>query len=416
MSLFVLGLNHKTAPVEILEKAIISKEAVPSMLSEIINLPEVKAVAILTTCNRCEIYADVQNTKDIQALKDWFIEHTDCTVEEFNRYGFSLEEQRAAQHLARVSCSLEAMMVGETQILGQVKQAYQLAQTAKTLNPSLARLFENTLSISKQVRYETEIAKHPTSFVGAAVKISRQIFNDLSNKYALMVGTGEMIQLATKYFTEHGLKNITVSGRSEQNVFDFAVEHFADSLSLDRITHELHQFDIIISATASLKPIIFHDDVVAALKRRKHRPIFMVDLALPRDIEASVNKLEDVYLYTIENLSKITDKNHQLRMQAAEEAKTIIDHRIQEHFKWLKSNNANEAIKMMRDKAEDIRAQAVQKALKQIEAGVPTKEVITLLSTTLTNKLTHSPTEFLKEMASDQNNDALKAIQTVLKR
>lgn len=416
MTLIVTGFNHKKTPVPVLEKSIIPKESIGTALSEIKHLPGVKAVVLLTTCNRCEIYADVGKAQDAVVLTDWLLEETHCTQEEFHQFGLTLSDQRAAQHLARVACSLEAMMVGEAQVLGQVKQAYQLAQQAGTLNKNLSRLFDSALSISKQVRHETDIAKHPVSFVTAAIQLSQQVFASLSNKYALMIGTGEMMQLACKHFANQGLKNITVSGRSEQNVFDFAVQYLSDSLPLERIDSELHQFDIVISGTASLKPIITHSTVAAAIKKRKHGPMFMVDLALPRDIESSVSKLEDVYLYTLESLSKITDENHALRMQAAEEAKTIIDYRVEEHFQSLQASSADHAIKTLRSNAEDIRQEALQKALKQLANGTPPEEVLKFLSNTLTNKLTHAPTELLKAIAHKNNEQTRLALQKIFKQ
>ena len=416
MTLLVTGLSHKNTPIEVLEKALIPQADIPTALADIQDSPHVQAVVVLSTCNRCEIYADVNDVQASDALHHWLIEHTACKQEEFERYCFTLTEQHAAQHLARVACSLEAMMIGETQILGQVKQAYQQAQQAKSLNANLARLFENTLSIGKQVRYETNIAKHPVSFIGAATKILRQVFSNFDDKDVLMVGSGEMIQIATKHLSEQGLKHITICGRSEKNVFDLAVQYRANSLAFDRLEGELHQFDIVVSSTASLKPIITYSSVIQALKKRKHRPMFMVDLALPRDIESSVRKIEDVYLYTLENLAAICDENQNLRLQSADEAKFIIDHRIQEHFEWMQANDANDAITMFRQQADNIQQEAVAKALKQLENGEAPEKIITMLGKSLANKLSHTPTEILKKIAIEHNAETLQIVHKILKR
>ena len=416
MTLITTGLNHKCTPLEMLGKVIIPKDRLNTALNEIMRLPTVSAAVILITCNRCEIYADVETTESLPSIGIWLTRFSGVAQDIFQDYGFTLTGRDAIQHLLRVSCSLESMIMGESQILGQIKEAYQVAQTNGAVNKNLARLFEHALSTAKQVRHQTEIGKHPVSFASAAVDVSKKLFEKLDNKYALMIGTGEMAQLTAQHFINNGLGHITISGRSPEKMRELAIQFQGETLPLDKINEHLSDFDIVVSATAGEPIILSKSAVEQALRKRKHMPMYLVDLALPHDIESSVSKFEDVYLYTLETLARIVNHNHDLRLGAATHAETIIQSKINEYFEWMDSNRAIGVVNQLRNEAERLKEESLQQALKQLHSGKAPEEVLNFLATTLSNRLTHQPTQWLKNIATGENPFLLQEIERLLRK
>ncbi len=400
MALIAVGFNHKNTPLEVLGKVIIPTHKIDATLNALLHLSAVNAAVILTTCNRCEIYADIQTKEHISSLIEWFVHFSGISSETFKKHAVVFVDEDTVQHLMRVASGIESMIVGESQILGQVKGAYQTAQIAGTVNKHLTRLFENALSVAKQVRSTTEIANHPISFASVAVKMSKKIFESLENKYALLVGTGEIIRLTAKHFKDNHLKHITISGRSPERMRELGIKFQGATLPLSQINKHLSSFDIIVSATASESLIIRRTAIEQALKERKHRPMYLIDLALPHDIESNIGDLEDAYLYTLETLAHIADRNRDLRFDAVAQAEVIIRSKTDKYFEWIDSNRAIDMINRLRNEADLTKKESLEQALKQLRNGKDAEEVLRFLATTLTNRLTHKPTQLLKDAAA----------------
>ena len=380
-------------------------------LKEVMHLPATAATVILATCNRCEIYAAVQTKKGIKALQEWFVDFTQVPAAIAHKYMLTLSGQDSVRHLMRVTASMESMLLGEAQILGQVKSAYRTAQAANTLNKHLAHLFEDALAAAKEVRDTTEIARHAISFPSVAVKISQKIFRNLEKKHALLIGSGEMLQLAAKHFRNSGVRHATISSRSPERMRKLAAWFENETLPLEQVNAHLGRFDIIISATASKAPIINKTAVVAALEKRKHKPMYLVDFALPQDVESSVGDLENVHLYTLEKLAAVVQQNRHRRTNAVVQAEAIIRSRSSKYFKWLHANRATGIINRLRNEAHQVKKDSLEKALGQLRSGKDAEEVLTLFATTLTNRLIHRPTQLFKDVAAEEEHATLQVIE-----
>lgn len=413
MMLIALGLNHHNAPIEILEKTVIPEHRLGSALSALSALPGVEAAAIIATCNRCEIYAELSAPHYQDRLSAWFVSSCSLSADELGRYGFLLTEKEAVLHLMRVAGGVDSMIVGEPQILGQVKTAYQSALHLNATNERLRRLFESALSVAKQVRNETGLGVNPVSFPSLAAGLSKQIFENLAEKQTLMIGTGEMIRLAVERFTKAGVQKMTITGRSQDKARALAVPLQGEVLRFDRIAGQLSRFDIIVSCTSSDTVIVTRRMMEQALKKRKYKPVYMVDLAVPRDFESSITELEDVYIYTLQKLARITDGNLEARRQCAREAEAIIQCKADDYCNWMNSCKSTEMIVRLRDEAQIVRNETLAKARKLLDNGKTPEQALDYLAATLTNKLTHGPTCLLKK-AAELNDDEMSEIAKCL--
>jgi glutamyl-tRNA reductase len=414
MSLLVLGLNHKTAPVDIRERITFGPDIIVAALRSLLEKTGLNEAVILSTCNRTEIYCGLsQMEQDEVGL--WLSDFHGVELETISPYLYRHEGKDVIQHLLQVACGLDSMVLGEPQILGQVKAAYQTANVAKATGKLLGRLFQHSFSVAKQVRTDTAIGCSPVSVAFAAVSLARQIFSDLSEQTAILIGAGETIELAARHLHQHGIGRLIVANRTLDRAHTLADQFDGYAISLTEISTHLAEADIIISSTASPLPILGKGAVESALQKRKHQPVFMVDIAVPRDIEAEVGKLNDVYLYTVDDLDEVIQENMRSRQEAALQAQEIIEQHTEEFMGWLRSLDAVSIIQHYRGQAESIRDDVLDRAMRQLQNGKDPEEVLQYLAHTLTNKILHTPSAQIRQAGFQGQQSLLKAADTLLK-
>ncbi len=414
MSLLALGLNHKTAPVDIRERITFGPDIIVGALRSLLELPSVEEVVILSTCNRTEIYCRLAETGP-EEISQWLSNFHGLELETISPYLYCHEGKDAIQHLLQVACGLDSMVLGEPQILGQVKAAYQTANDAKATGKLLGRLFQHTFSVAKQVRTDTAIGCSPVSVAFAAVSLARQIFSDLSQQTAMLIGAGETIELAARHLHQHGIGRIIVANRTLERAHSLANQFDGYAISLTEISTHLSEADIIISSTASPLPILGKGAVESALQKRRHQPVFMVDIAVPRDIEAEVGNLNDVYLYTVDDLDEVIQENMRSRQEAAQQAMEIIEQHTEEFMGWLRSLDAVSIIQDYRGQAETIRDEVLERSLRHLKNGKDPEEILRYLAHTLTNKILHTPSTQIRQAGFQGQQSLLKAADTLLK-
>jgi len=407
MTLLSLGINHQTAPVDIREKIAFSPEQLSGALLELQKIPTVNESVIVSTCNRTEIYCDVADDS-LCAIADWLSSFHHMSDDSLTPYLYQHTDHEVARHLFRVASGLDSMVLGEPQILGQLKTSYDQARVGNSVNTILDRLFQHSFSVAKRVRTDTEIGSHPVSVAFSAVNLSKQIFGDLGQQRALLIGAGETIELVARHLKSQGVQSIVIANRSLEKAQMLAQSLGATATSISAVPEQLVNADIVISSTASQLPILGKGATEAALKRRRHRPIFMVDLAVPRDIESQVGDLEDVYLYTVDDLKNVVDKNIRHRELAATAAQEIINLEVTTFSQWLKTHQSADHIRQLRNQAETIKQQCIEKAMLQFEQDNDAKKALLTLANSLTNKMLHAPT---LEMRKAINNDDQGTIQ-----
>lgn len=408
MTILAVGLNHKTAPVEIRERISFGPDILVGALRSLTDHAQIDEGLILSTCNRTEIYCTV-GSEGSDLVADWLGRFHGVSEERIAPYLYTRVDHDAVAHLLRVSSGLDSMVLGEPQILGQVKTAFQTASDGGTIGKVLGRLFQQTFAVAKQVRTDTAIGNSPVSVAFAAVSLARQIFSDLSDQTALLVGAGETIELAARHLHQHEVGRIVVANRTVERAHALAVEIGGYAIALTELANHLPEADILIASTASPLPVLGKGAVERALKKRKHRPIFMVDIAVPRDIEPEVGELDDVYLYTVDDLQGVVEEGMRSRREAAEQAEEIVDFHTGEFLGWLRSLDATTLIQDYRNRAEHLRDEVLAKALRQLEGGKPPQEVVGFLAHTLTNKLLHGPSARLRQAGREGQDDLLEA-------
>ncbi len=413
-NLILVGVNHKTTPVEIREKLAFSPGEIEASLERLINQPEIVENIILSTCNRVEIYARVRNTSEgVGLLKQFICDYHNISPQELETYFYSYQDEAAVEHLFRVSSSLDSMVLGEAQILGQVKDAYSMARALQSTGMVLNQLFEKAFNVAKRVREETGISERGVSISSAAVELARKIFDDLENRSVMLVGTGEMAELAAKHLISYGVKTVYVASRTYERAVSLAKTLNGAALDFDMFKEELHRADIVITSTAAPTFIIKKDMVERAIHQRKNKPIFFIDIAVPRDIEPEVNDLENVYLYDIDDLQGVVTANMHEREKEAENAIEIIQSEVNKFNNWVVSLDAVPTIVEMRKRAETIRQKEVEKALKKMEhLSEEDKNTVELATQSIINKILHKPTINLKKQTQSQEGHVyLKAIR-----
>lgn len=408
MSIIAIGLNHKTAPVDVREHLTFGPDIIVAALRNLVENLGVKEVVILSTCNRTELYC-VSNGRDRNEICHWMSDFHGIDAAMVNPYLYSHEDDQAVSHLLSVSSGLDSLVLGEPQILGQVKQAFQTAKEAGTTGKLLQRLFQHTFSAAKQVRTDTAIGSSPVSVAFAAVTLAKQIFSDTSNQTALLIGAGETIELTARHLHQQGIKKIIVANRTLEKAHELASQFDGYAIALTELPNHLAEADIVISSTASPLPVLGKGTVESALKQRKHQPIFMVDIAVPRDIEPEVSNLEDVYLYTVDDLQEVIQDNLRSRQEAAEQAREIIEMQTHEFMAWLRSLDAVTLIQNYRSQAETTRDEVLGRAMRMLENGKTAEDALTFLANTLTNKLLHEPSSQLRQASSNGDSDILQA-------
>ncbi|PKD41338.1 glutamyl-tRNA reductase [Methylomonas sp. Kb3] len=414
MTLLAVGINYNTAPVAIRERLAFPTDMLDNTLKNLWNLREISEAAILSTCNRTEFYyqADSDNQS---SLVNWIADTKQIKPADFTPYLYSYKDSQSIRHMFRVACGLDSMILGEPQILGQMKTAYHAASQAGTLGRNLSKLFQHTFSAAKKVRTDTAIGSSPVSVAFAAVQLAQQIFDKLSEQTALLVGAGETIELTARHLYQHGIGRIIIANRTYDKAHALAMQFNGYAINLAELPNHLAEADIVVSSTASQLPILGKGRVESAIKIRKHKPMFMVDLAVPRDIEAEVAQLRDVYLYTVDDLQNTVNQNMDSRRRAAEQAEEIIDTQVEHFMAWLRSQGAQETIRDFRTQAEQTRDEALQKALAQLNSGAAADEVLQRLAYTLTNKLIHTPCAQLREAGANERHDLIAASREIFK-
>ena len=413
MTLLTIGINHQTAPVEIRERVAFAPEEIPGALQALVSLPQVTEAAILSTCNRTEIlcYTEID---DAGPIFDWLGHYHKLLRSEFEPYAYIHQDQDAVHHLLRVASGLDSMILGEPQILGQLKDAYRIAHETETTGKLLTRLFHYSFSVAKQVRTDTAIGASPVSVAFAAIRLARQIFSDFSQHTALLIGAGDTIELAARHLKESGIGRMIIANRTLERAHVLARDLGAYAIALADLPDHLAEPDIVISSTASQLPILGKGAVESAIKQRKRRPMLMIDIAVPRDIESQVGELEDVYLFTVDDLQNIIEEGLKTRQEAARQAMQVIDSQALHFMGWIRSLDAVATIRAYREQAEELREAELAKARRRLARGESAEEVLQRFAHTLTNKLTHSPSAQIRQAGYDGRVELLAAARELL--
>jgi glutamyl-tRNA reductase len=396
MAFNILGINHKTAPVALREKVAFSEDRLIAALRTLRQENGVTEVVILSTCNRTELYWS--GSASGAELSQWLERHHGNDLDLASSL-YNHQESRAVEHAFSVASGLDSMVLGEAQILGQLKDAYRVAQETGSTGPVLNKLFQAAFSAAKRVRSETRIGANAVSLASATVSLARRVYSDLSEHSALLIGAGEMNALTARHFMSAGVKRMVIANRTLERAQALAVDIQATAVGLSDLDKELAQADIVISCTASPSPLVTKRAVEAAIRARRRRPIFMVDMAVPRDIEAEVADLEDVYLFSIDDLQQLVNENLQQREAAAGGARELIAEEVTRFLADTRVQDAGPAIRALRRQAEAIRQQTLEQARRMAASGKSTEEVMEYLAATLTNRLLHAPTQALRQAA-----------------
>lgn len=408
MPLIALGLNHLTAPVSLREQVAFDEDAAGTALLELAREPGVEEAMILSTCNRTELYVGVAaGAEDIPQA--WLSRHHHLTPGKLDEFLYRHEEQEAVRHMFRVATGLDSMVLGEPQILGQVKNAYQQARHAQALRAPLDRLLQHTFAVAKRVRTDTRIGAHTVSVAFTAVRLAEQVFSDLEQACVLLIGAGDTIELAARHLAEKRTRRLIVANRTLESAQELAGRYGGYAIALADLPQHLAEADIVISSTAARQPIVTRAMVEQAMATRRRKPMFMVDIAVPRDIEESIASLPDVYLYGIDDLRQVIDDNRRLREAAAREADAIIDLQVDRYMAWRRALTVRNPALDMRHHAETYRDEVLGKARAMLAHGKSPEDALAFLANTLTNKLLHHPSARLREAALSGDMDLLHA-------
>jgi len=409
MTLFTLGLSHTTAPLPVRERVVFHVEKLLDALGELTHGKSVAEAAILSTCNRTELYLSAEQP---QTAAEWLAQYHQMQPDDLQPYLYTLPHEQAVRHTFRVASGLDSMVLGEPQILGQMKEAVRTAEAAGTLGTVLHKLFQRTFAVAKEVRSTTQVGANSVSMAAAAVKLAARIFPSLKDQKVLFIGAGEMIELCATHFAAQAPARISVANRTLERGHALAHRFNGRAIELRALAEHLHEYDIVVSCTASSLPILGKGLVERALRSRKRRPIFMVDLAVPRDIEAEVAELDDVFLYTLDDLQGIVQDNLDARRSALEQADAIIETQVGQFMHWMQARTSVPLIRQLREQGEAARRQELERALRLLHKGEDPKQVLEALSQSLTNKLLHGPTQALNESSGEER----RALAELLER
>jgi len=410
MALIALGLNHLTAPLDVREQVAFAPETMPSALSDLARQPGVNEALILSTCNRTELYVDIERGAEA-APQNWLLGHYGLDARKLDEFLYRHDEDAAVRHLFRVATGLDSMVLGEPQILGQVKDAYQHARVAGTLRAPMERLLQQTFAVAKRVRTDTRIGANPVSVAFTAVRLAERLFADLGQACVLLIGAGETIELAARHLTEARVRRLIVANRTLENAQALAGRLGGYAITLADLPKHLAEADVVIASTASREPVLDRDTVAAALVQRRRKPMFLVDIAVPRDIDPAVASIEDAYLYTIDDLRAVIDENLRGRREAARDAEAMIELSVEHFMGWWRALDLRNPVTGLRKHAEANRDEVLAKAQAMLARGRPADEVMTFLANTLTNKLLHAPSANLRAAALRGDADLLRAAE-----
>jgi len=405
MKIFVAGLNHNTADVEVREKVAFSGARLDEGLRRFRELPGIEEVMILSTCNRVELYTHVKDTeKASESIKNFLSEFHNVNRTSLDKAIYTFDDVNAIRHIFRVASSLDSMVIGEPQILGQLKEAFEIALDKKTTGILLNRLMKKAISVAKRVRSETRIAENAVSISFAAVELAKKIFADLSGKVFMLLGAGEMAELAARHLMSSGVKEVIVANRSYERACDLSKEFNGRPVKLDDFLREMVHSDIVICSTGAPTYILMKEQMHKVMKERKQRPVFLIDISVPRNIDPKINDLDNVYLYNIDDLQGIVDTNMFERKKEAEKAEKIVEEEIEPFLKWLASLDSVPTIVALREKAEEIGKEELEKLMNRFpDMDKKQQQAIEYMTSAIINKLIHPPTKALKEDPEDRD-------------
>ncbi|AWY01915.1 glutamyl-tRNA reductase [Marinomonas primoryensis] len=414
MPLITVGVNHKTAPVSIRERVAFAPEKMIDALSSLISEKKANEAVIVSTCNRTELYCSVEDFSMVDDVIAWLGQYHGIALSELKQYCYTYSNDDSVRHIMRVASGLDSLILGEPQILGQVKSAYAVSQEGSCIGPELDSLFQRAFSVAKRVRTDTAIGENPVSIAFAAVSLAQRIFADIRNSTALLIGAGQTIELVARHLKENGIKRIIVANRTLARAEALANELNAEAIMLGEIGDYLSQADIVISSTASQLPIIGKGMVERATSQRRHSPMLLIDIAVPRDIEPEVEEVNDAYLYTVDDLHSVIEENVRARQDAAKAAEEMIEEGVSSYRRVVESRKVSDLIVTFRKSAELIKNAELEKALKGLERGQSPEQVLNKLAHGLMNKLIHSPTRYLRDAGADADQNALTIASNVL--
>jgi len=407
MPLLTTGISHHTATLEIREKIAIARTDYAERVKELHTLDGVEEVVVVSTCNRTEIYS-IGPRQSREQVRNWLQTKGGLSDAEMDEHCYVREREQAVRHLFRVSGGLESLVLGESQIVGQLKDSWQMAHEAGGVGKVLDRLFQHAFATGKKIRSKTRIGEHPVSVAYTTVMLARQIFGDLASKTVVLIGAGEMIELCGRHLHDRGVSSLIIANRSLDRATALAEQYDAHAVSLANLQDVLHKADILISSTASQEPVLHAKAIKSALKQRRNQPMFLVDIAVPRDIHPDVGKLGNVYLYTIDDLQKVVDSNLSKRSEAARSASGDVSEAVGEFMRWLNSARAAVYLQNMHKHARMNSEELVAKALRKIRAGKDPEKVVTQLANTLANRILHLPSTRLRQAAEEQDDELLR--------
>ncbi|MEK6685308.1 MAG: glutamyl-tRNA reductase [Pseudomonadota bacterium] len=407
MHLFAFGINHNTAPLDVREQVTFPENTMEDALHDLVGRNPIKEAAIVSTCNRTEVYCCTDKPEDAMF---WLADFHHLQTRELDPYLYKLPREQAVKHAFRVASGLDSMVLGEPQILGQLKSAVKSAEHAGTLGLLLHKLFQRTFFVAKEVRSSTEIGTSSVSMAAAAARLAERIFGDIGEQRVLFIGAGEMIELCANHFAARNPKKITVANRTTERAEALAHRFNAQAITLSDLPEQLALHDIVVTCTASPLPILGKGMVERAIKLRKHRPLFIVDLAVPRDVESEVAELDDVFLYYVDDLSEIVKEGLDSRQSAVAQAETIIDSNVVDFMRWMATREMVPTIRALRDQGERYRRHELARASKLLEKGEDPKKVIESLSNSLTNKFLHVPSSALNHAAAEEREELVELI------
>lgn len=410
MPLYALGLNHVTAPIAVRERVAFQPDTLGAALRDLLGKPQVTEAAILSTCNRTEVYF---NGNGAEPVARWLEEFHRVPSSSLAPYVYTLSQDKAVPHAFRVASGLDSMVLGEPQILGQMKQAVKSAEAAGSMGLVLNRLFQRTFAVAKDVRTRTDIGSASISMAAAAVKLAQRIFPSIAEQRVLLIGAGEMIELTATHFAAQQPKSVTVANRTLERGAQLAARVRADAITLNELPERLAQFDIIITSTASSLPILGKGMLERAIKARRHAPMFIVDLAVPRDVEPEASELDDVFLYSIDDLANIVKDSLQIRIEAVREAEAMIDEQAESFLRWLEGRVVVPTITALHGHHEILRAAEVERARRLLANGTPPDQVLEQLARGLTHKFLHGPTQALNQAGEAERAQLLALFQRV---
>lgn len=404
MNIIVVGLNHKTADVEVREKLAFNGERLSEGLEALSRLPGINGSLIISTCNRVEIYSDVKDTEAAAtSIKDFLANFHSINREAIDRSLYILKGRDAVRHIFRVASSLDSMVVGEPQILGQLKEAFEIALQKRTTDYILNKVIKKAISVAKRVRIETKIAENAVSISFAAVELAKKIFIDLSNKTFMLLGAGEMAELAARHLISSGVKNVIIANRTFERGCELAKEFNGRAVRFEDFLKEMIHTDILICSTGAPDYVLQKPEMHTVMRERRQRPMFLIDISVPRNIDPTVNELDNVYLYDVDDLQGVVDANILERKKEAEKAERIVEEEIEGLEKWMSSLDSIPTVVALRNTAENIKKEELQKVINRFpNLGEKEKRAIEGMASSIINKLLHPPTVALKEDSEER--------------